>query len=52
MWSIVKRECRNYLKNPVFYIGAVLVFIGVYMQLKPYLQIGRASCRERVLIQV
>lgn len=39
MWSIVKRECRNYLKNPVFYIGAVLVFIGVYMQLKPYLQL-------------
>lgn len=39
MWSIVKRECKNYLKNPVFYIGAILVFIGVYMQLKPYLQL-------------
>ncbi|MCM1160695.1 MAG: ABC transporter permease [Roseburia sp.] len=39
MWSIVKRECRNYLKNPLFYIGAFLVFIGVYMQLKPYLQL-------------
>ena len=39
MWSIVKREWKNYLKNPVFYIGAILVFLGVYMQLKPYLQL-------------
>lgn len=39
MWSIVKRECRNYWKNPLFYLGAVLVFLGVYMQLKPYLQL-------------
>ena len=28
--TIIKREILNYLKNPIFYIGAVIVFINVY----------------------
>lgn len=37
--TIIKREVRSYLKNPMYYIGAILVFIGVYSSVLPYLQI-------------
>lgn len=36
---IIKREIINYLKNPIYYIGAILVLIGVYMSISPYLKI-------------
>lgn len=37
--TIVKREVISYLKNPMYYIGAILVFIGVYSSVSPYLNI-------------
>lgn len=37
--TIIKREVRSYLKNPMYYIGAILVFMGVYSSVLPYLQI-------------
>ncbi len=37
--TIIKRELLNYLKNPIYYIGAILVFIGVYTSVSPYLGI-------------
>lgn len=37
--TIIKREIMNYLKNPIYYIGAVLVFINVYGYAAPYLNI-------------
>ena len=37
--TIVKRELINYLKNPIYYIGAILVFLSVYGSVSPYLQI-------------
>jgi ABC-2 type transport system permease protein len=37
--TIIKREVLSYLKNPMYYIGAILVFMGVYSSVSPYLQI-------------
>lgn len=37
--TILKREILNYLKNPIYYIGAVLVFINIYSYAAPYLNI-------------
>lgn len=38
--TIIKREFINYLKNPIYYIGAVLVFLCIYLNVSPYLEIG------------
>jgi ABC-2 type transport system permease protein len=37
--TILKRELANYLKNPIFYIGAVFILISVYGSVSPYLKI-------------
>lgn len=37
--TIVKREVLSYLKNPIYYIGGIVVFISVYLSLSPYLNI-------------
>lgn len=34
---IIIRELKNYIKNPLFYIGAILVFLGVSQQVMPWL---------------
>lgn len=39
MKAIIKRELKNYLKNPIFWIGLLLVIAGTYQCLKPYLKI-------------
>lgn len=37
--TIIKREVLSYLRNPMYYIGAIIVFMGVYSSVLPYLQI-------------
>lgn len=39
MKAIIKRELKNYAKNPIYWIGLVLVLAAVYQMLAPYLKI-------------
>jgi len=39
MKAIMKREFKNYLKKPLFWLGVLLVLSGVYQNVKPYLMI-------------
>lgn len=39
MKAVIKRELRNYLKNPIFWIGLVLIAFELFQILNPYLQI-------------
>lgn len=40
MNAIVKRELKNYLRNPILYLGTIIVIIAIYVNIKPYLQIN------------
>lgn len=37
MWPIVKREIRNYCKNPLYWIGIAVLFIMIYQNTALYL---------------
>lgn len=37
MLAILKREVKNYLKSPLFWIGVVIVIFGVFQMVNPYL---------------
>ena len=39
MKTIIYMEIKRYLQNPIFYIGAILVILGVYVNVSPYLGI-------------
>lgn len=39
MKAVIKREFRNYLKNPILWAGFIVVVIGIYQMLNPYLKI-------------
>lgn len=39
MSAILKREIKNYLKRPLYWIGILIVVLGVYQNLSPYLGI-------------
>lgn len=39
MKAIIKRDLKNYSKNPIFWIGLIMVVILAYQDLKPYLDI-------------
>ena len=40
MWAIVKREIKNRIKSPIFWIGVIMVILGIYQSVSPYLRIG------------
>lgn len=48
MIAIMKREIRNYLKRPLFWLGVAIVVFGVYMHLAPYLKIHYISSEEEL----
>lgn len=48
MTAIMKREIKNYLKRPLFWIGVVLVIFGVYQNLATYLNIHYISSEEEL----
>lgn len=39
MKAIIKREVKNYLRNPLLWIGLLVITVGIYQQLAPYLSI-------------
>lgn len=39
MWSILKREVKNYVKNPLLWLGAAVGVLLVFQNVSPYLQI-------------
>lgn len=39
MKVVIKRELKNLLKNPLFYVGIILIFIGIYSNVFPFLQV-------------
>lgn len=48
MIAILKREIRNYLKRPLFWIGVLIVIVGVYQNLDPYLKIHYVESEEEL----
>ncbi len=48
MSIIIRRELKNYLKNPMFYMGAVIIFIGIYSSLSSYLQLHYFESDEEI----
>ncbi len=39
MWSILKREVKNYVKNPLFWLGIAMGVLVVFYNVSPYLNI-------------
>ena len=48
MRAIIKREIKNYLKNPVFLIGAVIVFVQLYLIFAPFLKLHYWNSEEEL----
>ncbi len=49
MLSILEREVKNYLKNPLFWIGALIVVLGVFQNVRPYLGIHYLAEGEEIV---
>lgn len=49
MWSILKREVKNYLKRPLFWIGIAVVVIMVFLNVGPYLNIHYLTEGEEIV---
>ncbi len=39
MWPILKREVKNYIKNPLFWLGIAIGVLIVFLNVNPYLKI-------------
>lgn len=48
MTAVMKREIKNYLKRPFFWIGFILVILGVYQTVCPYLTIRYVHSEEEI----
>ena len=48
MIAIFKREIKNYLKRPLFWIGMALVIYGVFSETSPYLTTHYIEPEEKV----
>lgn len=48
MKAIIKRQIKSYLKNPVFWMGIFVVFVGVYQLVSPYLTIHYVEENEKL----
>ena len=49
MFAILKRELKNYLKNPLFWAGVALVVLGVFQTVSPYLGTRYLSPGEEII---
>jgi ABC-2 type transport system permease protein len=49
MWFIIKKEFLWFLKNPVYYLGALLMFIIIYSSISGYLDIHYFDEDEDIL---
>lgn len=52
MKAIIKREFKNYLKNPILWIALVVIIAGVYQNLSPYLKLQRPDPQAEAVHQV
>lgn len=43
MSVIMRREIKNFLKRPLFWIGVLIVVFGVFQDVRPYLEISYVS---------
>lgn len=48
MKAIIKREIKSYLKNPIFWAGLVIITVGIYQLLAPYLKIHYFDSDEEI----
>ena len=39
MWSILKREVKNYMKKPLLWLGTAICVLVIYQNVSPYLDI-------------
>ncbi|MCM1057049.1 MAG: ABC transporter permease [Firmicutes bacterium] len=49
MLAILSREVQNYLKRPLFWLGILIVILGVYSAVSPYLQIHYLTPEEQIV---
>lgn len=49
MFAILKREVKNYLKRPLFWAGMIMVILGVYGSVGPYLNTRYLSPGESIV---
>lgn len=50
MSVIVKREMKNFLKKPLFWIGVLIVVLGVFQDVGPYLKISYVSSDKELVL--
>ncbi len=50
MKAIIKREIKNFLKNPVFWAGLIIMLAGIYQILQPYLNLHYFASNEKFKI--
>lgn len=48
MRAIIKREFKNYLKNPILWIGVIFLMFELYQILNPYLQIHYFQSEQEI----
>lgn len=48
MKAIIKREIKNFLKNPVFWAGLIIMLVGIYQILQPYLNLHYFASNEEI----
>ena len=48
MKAIIKREIKNFLKNPVFWAGLIIMLAGIYQILQPYLNLHYFASNEEI----
>ena len=49
MIAIFKREIKNYLKRPLFWVGVLLVIYGVFNATSPYLTTHYLTTGEEII---
>lgn len=48
MKTIIKQEFKNYLKRPLFWVGILIVILGIYQMLTPYFNIHYFSPETKI----
>lgn len=51
MKAIIKREFKNYLKNPILWIGIIFITFSIYQSVGPYLYIHYFNSDEELKLQ-
>lgn len=49
MFAILKRTVKDYIKNPLFWIGIGIVILGVYETTEPYLKTHYLTQEEKIV---